>query len=84
MLLCINRYLFYLKGCYSVIKKELIKEQIQFDTIVDYLLSEWVKVVIAMVGIFVILKELCRFWYNNSMSNKSMLNETDQRCPHIG
>lgn len=39
---------FYEKGCYSVIKKELIKEQIQFDTIVDYLLSEWVKVVIAM------------------------------------
>lgn len=51
LLLCINRYLFYLKGCYSVIKKELIKEQIQFDTIVDYLLSEWVKVVIGMVGI---------------------------------
>lgn len=52
---------FYEKGCYSVIKKELIKEQIQFDTVVDYLLSEWVKVVIAMG--FCSLLGLCGIFY---------------------
>lgn len=47
--------IFLFKGCYSVIKKELIKEQIQFDTVVDYLLSEWFKVVLAIVSIYIYL-----------------------------
>lgn len=44
----VNSGEYYEKGCYSVIKKELIKEQIQFDTVVNYLLTEWFKVVLAM------------------------------------
>lgn len=76
--------MFLSKGCYSVIKKELIKERIQFDTVVDYLLTEWFKVVLAMVGTFVVLKELCHLLYNHSMSNNSMYNKTDKKRLHIG
>lgn len=88
---------YYEKGCYSVIKKELIKEQIQFDTVVDYLLSEWFKVVLAigfcsvvcLCGIFYSIKLCCDAKgcscskQQNAPSNKSDVPITNKGTPQI-
>lgn len=89
---------YYEKGCYSVIKKELIKEQIQFDTAVDYLLTEWFKVVLAMgfcsllvfCGICDFIKLgleaircKCTTHQNNSANRTDAVNSSNGRTPEI-